>query len=315
MGIKSKAGLKALGGIAPFGYRWRDGQLVIDVNEAPVRKLIYELFLKHRRKKTVAKILNDLGYRTRSASLFSDTTIDRLLRDPTAKGTKNVAGKTMEVEPIVSESVWESVNRILAGPRQTKQTAELFSGIAYCGCGGRMIVPANTPKYVCIDCRHKILKEDLVAIFQSQLAASGDAAFENLVEHWEYLRQKEKRIVIEQICKRIVIERDTITIRFGFGFTPHPKSMPDGQRSAAGNESPKIDIAHPVPVGFTEPLLSESQAATFLGISKTTLLRKRYASEINFFRLGHRVLYSKEKHLLPFLRECESATSKKPSVD
>lgn len=44
----------------------------------------------------MAKLLNDLGYRTRNASLFSDTTIDRLLRDSTAKGVRLVDGKTVE---------------------------------------------------------------------------------------------------------------------------------------------------------------------------------------------------------------------------
>ena len=54
-----------------------------------------------------------------------------------------------------------------------------------------------------------------------------------------------------------------------------------------------------------EPLLSESEASQFLGISKMTLLRKRNAGLIGFFRVGIRVLYSKEKHLLPYLASCE----------
>jgi excisionase family DNA binding protein len=51
--------------------------------------------------------------------------------------------------------------------------------------------------------------------------------------------------------------------------------------------------------------MNEVQAAKFLGISRMTLLRKRNASEIGFYRVGFRVLYSKEKHLLPFLEGCE----------
>jgi excisionase family DNA binding protein len=53
--------------------------------------------------------------------------------------------------------------------------------------------------------------------------------------------------------------------------------------------------------------LSEAEAAKFLGISKMTLLRKRSAGIIGFFRVGFRVLYSNEKHLIPFLESCEKS--------
>ncbi len=52
-------------------------------------------------------------------------------------------------------------------------------------------------------------------------------------------------------------------------------------------------------------LLSEKQAAEFLGVSFITLFRKRKRREIGCYRVGFRVLYSREKHLQPFLDACE----------
>src|SRR6202007_3357832 len=83
--IRARMG-KPLGGAAPFGYKWVGKDFLVDDHEAPIRKLMYELFLIHQRKYTVAKILNDMGHRTRNGSHFTATSLERLLRDSTAKG-------------------------------------------------------------------------------------------------------------------------------------------------------------------------------------------------------------------------------------
>ena len=190
--IRAQLG-KPLGGAAPFGYQWQGKSLIVNPNEAPIRKLMFELFLEHKRKKTVARLLNQKGYRTRGGAYFTDTTIDRILTDPISKGmrranyTKSTGNKKhwtlkpedqwvySSIEPIISEELWEKCNAILTARRESgikiprKPADHLFAGLTSCHCGGKMYVPSNSKKYTCIKCRNKILAEDLEAIYQEQL--------------------------------------------------------------------------------------------------------------------------------------------------
>src|ERR1043166_526527 len=114
---------KSINGSAPYGYQWKDRKLVVQPDEAPVRRKAYDLFLQHRRKGTVAKLLNAAGDRTREGNIWRDTQIFRTLVDPSAKGVyyfnrfrqtgtwrtepkpEDQWGK-VECEPIISESLW-----------------------------------------------------------------------------------------------------------------------------------------------------------------------------------------------------------------
>jgi len=187
--IRAKLG-KSLGGAAPFGYMWKDKKLVANPAEAPVRKLMYELFAKEKRKKGVARLLNEAGYRTRKGARFTDTTVVRLLEDPTAKGIyranhtyRDEAGKLIAkpesewvftpVEPIVSEELWKQCNDFINSRKERtpagRKPVQLFAGLLYCGCGAKMYVFARSPKYVCPKCRNKIPIEDIEGVFKDEL--------------------------------------------------------------------------------------------------------------------------------------------------
>jgi len=197
--IRAKLG-KPLGGSTPFGYMWKDKKLVPHPEEAPVRRLMYELFLEHRRFQTVAGVLNDRGYRTRSGARFTTSTVGRLLTDSTAKGLRRANytksrgdGRgwelkpedqwvTYAVEPVVSEEVWQAANDLIStrrGKRERapRQPVHLFAGVTFCHCGQKMYVKSNSPKYVCIQkgCRNKVPQVDLERVFQVELARFADS--------------------------------------------------------------------------------------------------------------------------------------------
>lgn len=192
IGIRAKLG-KPLNASAPFGYQWKDKKLVIDPPEAAIRKRAYELYLEHRRKGVVARILNEAGDRTSRNKKWSDTAIQRILTCPSAKGFYRLAAfkytgdwkreekaadqwGVVEVEPIITEELWRKVNEILQEQhrpqkRPAKRPVHLFAGLAVCACGGKMYVPSNMPKYVCSKCRNKIPIIDLEGIFYDELKA------------------------------------------------------------------------------------------------------------------------------------------------
>jgi len=182
---------KSINGHAPYGYVWKDRKLVLRPEEAAIRRKAYELFLQYRRKGQVAKELNAAGYRTRNGNIWRDTSILRILDESSAKGvylfnTMRMTGTwrtetkpesewgRAECPPIVSEDLWNQVNRITEEQlkkwkKPGKPPVHLFSGLAHCSCGHKMYVSANSPKYFCRKCRNKIAIVDLESIIQEEM--------------------------------------------------------------------------------------------------------------------------------------------------
>lgn len=189
--IRAKLG-KSLGGAAPYGYTWENKKLVVNEEEATIRRLMYDLFLENKRKQTTAKILNDRGHRTRNGSKFTNTTVLRLLEDPVAKGVrrtnytvstgdkkhwqmKNKADWVFNETPaIIPEEKWNKINSILIEQSKGRiqplnKKVHLFTGFATCKCGKKMYMQSNSPSYVCQECNNRISEADLEFIYHSQL--------------------------------------------------------------------------------------------------------------------------------------------------
>jgi site-specific DNA recombinase len=189
--IRAKLG-KSLGGAAPFGYRWENKTLLINEKEAPIRRLMYTVFQEQRRIKTTADILNSMGHRTRKGELFSDNTVNRLLRDPMAKGerranyTKSLgAGKQWQFKPasewvlipcpaIVDPEIWDECNRILdeqeaKRKKPGRKALHLLTGYVTCHCGNGMYITHASNNYACKKCKNRIPAIDLDGIYQDNL--------------------------------------------------------------------------------------------------------------------------------------------------
>jgi site-specific DNA recombinase len=182
-------------------------------------------------------MLNERGYRTRNGSKFSDTTVDRLIRDTTAKGTyrqnyTRTSDKTKAwefkpesewvltpVEPIISEELWATCNQILEDQHNsrkpvTRANVHLFTGFAHCECGSKMYVWAESPKYVCPKCRNKIPMADLEFCYRDQLSQflkSPDQIAAHLEAANDALREKEALVAAHEAeLKKIEIEDERL---------------------------------------------------------------------------------------------------------
>jgi site-specific DNA recombinase len=182
---------KSINGSAPYGFQWKERKLLIQPEEAAIRRKAYDLFLQCRRKGQVARELNGAGYRTREGAIWRDMSILRVLNESSGKGIYlfNTVRQTgtwrtepkpesewgkVACEPIVSEEIWNQVNQIIeeqlkAWKKPGKAPVHLFSGLAHCSCDHKMYVAANSPKYFCRKCRNKIPITDLENVVRNEL--------------------------------------------------------------------------------------------------------------------------------------------------
>ena len=185
---------KFTGGMVSYGYTIVDAEVIINEKEAPIRKLIYDLFLEHRRMSTVAKELNSRGYVTRKNKPWSDVTVRRLLKNTDAKGIRrcNYRGQFSKDNPsglkpqsewqylpcpaLITEEKWEEVNAIIRDQEKgsvfkqpLNKRIHLFTGYLKCEKGHSMSIQSKSKRYTCKKCKYGIGKDDLEEVFLTRL--------------------------------------------------------------------------------------------------------------------------------------------------
>lgn len=185
---------KFTGGMVSYGYKIINAEVVINEEEAPLRRLIYDLFLEHQRMSTVAKELNDRGYLTRKGKPWSDTTVRRLLKNTDAKGIRkcnyrdqlskdNPSGLKPQSEwqylpcpAIISEEKWEETNAIIRDQEKNNNQKQplnkkvhLFTGYLKCEKGHNLHLLSKSSNYRCTPCKLSINKDDLESVFLTRI--------------------------------------------------------------------------------------------------------------------------------------------------
>ena len=152
-----------------FGYRKKDGKLMIDEKEAPAIRKLFELYATDQYSmKQIEQILYNDGIRNHNGNKLSHATMAHIIRNPKYKGyfcgnkvtVEDMFSKKMVFKPekewvmfkderivpaIVSEELWEKANAVLAvrsldvKQRQNKcNLPNLMTRKLYCEHCGRL---------------------------------------------------------------------------------------------------------------------------------------------------------------------------------
>ncbi len=267
-------------GKAPFGYqRNSDGALDVHPDESRVLKSLFEHFAQHRRKGTVARLLNESSYKTRKGAKWSDMAVGRILTD----SSYGQIAQSGNYPQIITLNLWEQVQDILheqdsSTQRLGRAPKHLFAGKVKCHCGSMMYKPSNTPKYVCKKCRNKIPIEDLEKIYLKEVEPFVTKAecSENLLKQWPEFSQQNKHRIIDSTIDGVALKLGN-AVEFIFSYSPFPKDVGNSQQweKPTSSEEPSSQAANPVASTPTKSRqqLSTKEAASRLGYHPKTLLR------------------------------------------
>lgn len=133
------------GGKLPIGYKYENKQIVINEEESPAVRVIYEMYANGNGGKKICGYLNSHGYKMRKAKHWDVSQVHSILSNPAYIGDFRYKDQIMKgfAPPIVSESLFHRVQQIKKS-RQNKHPREItsnyiFTGMIICHrCGSKM---------------------------------------------------------------------------------------------------------------------------------------------------------------------------------
>lgn len=181
--------------------------------------------------KATAAAMNSRGHRTRAGASWSDTAVSRILRQRSLK-------------EMIPEDLWHQCRARLAERgngvnRPGRRAVHPLGSVVHCKCGGRMYLRggASADKFICRECRAKIVPDTLDRVVGEGLAAielTPEHILEGLLgnpraaevsrrlggcpvtlsEVWPSLGASEKRQLVDLLIARVVVDRAEITVIF-----------------------------------------------------------------------------------------------------
>jgi DNA invertase Pin-like site-specific DNA recombinase len=86
---KAKTGEGYLGFNIPYGYDYKNGELILNPDEAKIVKMIFQLYLKGQTLSSIVKQLNKWGIQTKRGKNWGKQTVSTILKNPIYCGIKH----------------------------------------------------------------------------------------------------------------------------------------------------------------------------------------------------------------------------------
>lgn len=207
IGMSKKASMgERNGGRAPFGYTLKDGELVINEEEAPIIKEMFRMYLSGKGFRTIAVYLQQFGVKK------DIRTISRWIENPVYAGMTRW-GERSSMDAIVNEQTHPAIidpelferaqelrgKRTIEGKKATSPYH--FSGVLRCArCGGALSgfykKARGTKHYICINKKNRatcnlpsFTESALTKVFLDEISVDDPAQFLELSKRFNASRQ------------------------------------------------------------------------------------------------------------------------------